>query len=96
MKGGKDKSKQIKVIKMVSIVIHFLCLNNNISDNTIIIQMHSRLKKLCKVLCKGRLSQTCAHFRNLIVLNYFYDFIFLVEVTSRVDITKVEHSRTDT
>lgn len=39
---------------------------------------------------------TCAHFRNLIVLNYFYDFIFLVEVTSRVDITKVEHSRTDT
>lgn len=56
VKGGKDKSKQIKVIKMVSIVIHFLCLNNNISDNVIIIQMHSRLKKLCKVLCKGRLS----------------------------------------
>ena len=56
VKGGKDKSKQIKVIKMVSIVIHFLCLNNNISDNMIILQTLSRLKKLCNVLCKGRLS----------------------------------------
>lgn len=50
VKGGKDKSKQLKVIKMVSIEIHFSCLNNNISDNMIVIQMHSRLQKLCNVL----------------------------------------------